>query len=274
MIKKMFSKLKTVLKRLYRIIRKPEMIILPGNLSFSLILSIFPAIMILGYIISKLNISFDMVIDLLNITLPQDIMDIIVKFLSAGISDGNIFLFIILAIIFASNGTYAIIVAANILYKNNNSNEIKRRIKALFLILIVMIIFFLTIIVLGFGSTILETITNLIEGNFDNLNKFFNIIRWPISFFVIFFFVKLIYTISPDFKIKSNTVNRGALFTTIGWIVVTFIYSIYVSNFARYDVFYGNLSSIIILMMWVYILSSIFVIGIAINADKYISENK
>ena len=84
----------------------------------------------------------------------------------------------------------------------------------------------------------------------------------------------ILYTIAPDNQIKSKTINRGALFTTLGWIIVTFIYSIYVSKFARYDVFYGSLSSIVILMVWVYILSNILVIGIAINANAYLEEKK
>ena len=196
------------------------------------------------------------------------------KFLSTGISGTNIAWTIILALIFSSNGANAIIVAANILYKNENGDSLKRRIKAFFLVIILLFVFSITIFILGFGSTILKTIMELVDGNYDFIYQFFTIVKWPISFFIIFFLVKVLYTIAPDLQIKSYTVNRGAFFTTLGWIAVTFIYSIYVSNFARYDVFYGNLSSIIILMVWVYILSTILVIGIAINADTYILENK
>lgn len=274
MIKKTYNKFKLALKRLFKIIRRPEMIILPGNLSYSLILSIFPAIMIIGYIISRFHISTEMVTDILSSSIPEDALKIILKFLSTGISGTNIAWTIILALIFSSNGANAIIVAANILYKNENGDSLKRRIKAFFLVIILLFVFSITIFILGFGSTILKTIMELVDGNYDFIYQFFTIVKWPISFFIIFFLVKVLYTIAPDLQIKSYTVNRGAFFTTLGWIVVTFIYSIYVSNFARYDVFYGNLSSIIILMVWVYILSTILVIGIAINADTYILENK
>ena len=63
--------------------------------------------------------------------------------------------------------------------------------------------------------------------------------------------------------------NRGAIFTTLGWILVTAIYSYYVAHFSKYDIFYGSLSNIIILMMWIYILSYILVLGIAINSNYY-----
>ena len=274
MIAKTYSRFKNAIKRLIKIIQKPEMIILPGNLSYSLILSIFPAIMIIGYIISNLHISTNMIFDILSPSVPADALEIILKFLSTGFRGGNIVWTIILALIFSSNGASSIIVTSNILYKNENSDSLKRKVKSFFLVLILLFVFSITIFILGFGSTILKTLFGLIDGNYSELYKFFSIVKWPISFFIIFFLVKVLYTLAPDVRIKSRTVTRGALFTTAGWVIVTFIYSIYVSKFARYDVFYGNVSSIIIMMVWVYILSSILVIGIAINADTYILENK
>lgn len=274
MIAKTYSRFKNAIKRLIKIIQKPEMIILPGNLSYSLILSIFPAIMIIGYIISKLHISTNMIFDILSPSVPADALEIILKFLSTGFRGGNIVWTIILALIFSSNGANAIIVTSNILYKNENSDSLKRKVKSFFLVLILLFVFSITIFILGFGSTILKTLFGLIDVNYSELYKFFSVVKWPISFFIIFFLVKVLYTLAPDVRIKSRTVTRGALFTTVGWVIVTFIYSIYVSKFARYDVFYGNVSSIIIMMVWVYILSSILVIGIAINADTYILESK
>lgn len=274
MIAKTYSRFKNAIKRLIKIIQKPEMIILPGNLSYSLILSIFPAIMIIGYIISKLHISTNMIFDILSPSVPADALEIILKFLSTGFRGGNIVWTIILALIFSSNGANAIIVTSNILYKNENSDSLKRKVKSFFLVLILLFVFSITIFILGFGSTILKALFGLIDGNYSELYKFFSVVKWPISFFIIFFLVKVLYTLAPDVRIKSRTVTRGALFTTVGWVIVTFIYSIYVSKFARYDVFYGNVSSIIIMMVWVYILSSILVIGIAINADTYILESK
>ena len=85
----------------------------------------------------------------------------------------------------------------------------------------------------------------------------------------IYFNVKLIYTIAPDWKILSKHTTKGAIFTTISWIVVVQIYSYWVSNFSNYDIFYGSLSNIVVLMLLMYIISYILVIGIAINVRSY-----
>ena len=79
---------------------------------------------------------------------------------------------------------------------------------------------------------------------------------------------------SPSHKIKSYTTTYGALLTTILWIVATYIFSYYLKHFARYDILYGNLSSLIILMIWVYLLCYIFVLGMAINSTKYNKTEK
>ena len=136
MIKKNYNRFKNLIKRLFKIIRRPEMIILPGNISYSLILSIFPAVMIIGYIISKFNISTTVITDLFASSIPKDILDIILKFLSEGIGGGNIILTIFLALVFSSNGTRAIIVAANILYKNQDTDSLKRYIKSFLLVFV------------------------------------------------------------------------------------------------------------------------------------------
>lgn len=49
---------------------------------------------------------------------------------------------------------------------------------------------------------------------------------------------------------------------------MTFIYSYYVTHFARYDLLYAGLSNIVILMLWVYLLAVIFVIGLALNYNE------
>ena len=62
--------------------------------------------------------------------------------------------------------------------------------------------------------------------------------------------------------------NRGALFTTISWLLVTVGYSYYINNIARYDLVYGNIANIVILLFWFYVLAYIFVIGLYLNKTK------
>lgn len=132
-------------------------------------------------------------------------------------------------------------------------------------------LFIFILVVLGFGNMILKYMIDLKVFGFitKELYFIFVLIKWPLAFFLIFYGIKLIYTLAPSKKIPSKYMNRGAFVATLGFTFVTAIYSYYVSNFANYDLFYGNLSNVIVLMLWVYILAYIITLGIAINAASY-----
>ncbi len=270
----MKKRIKAILKKLYKIVMKPEMLILPANLAFFLVLSVIPIIVLIGLIASTFSISIDYIIDFLNSNLPSQIADIFITFIDGKGIDFNVGFFTITAFILASNGPHSIIVTSNTLYNFKQGSYLNRRIKALILTILLVLLFIFIAIVLAFGNIILKAIFEI--GILKNISQLvyllFVYLKWPIAFFIIFFTVKLIYTIAPDSNIPSRCVNKGAIFTTLGWILVTAIYSYYVSHFSKYDIFYGSLSNIIILMMWIYFLSYILVLGIAINSNSYKME--
>ena len=268
------ARIKSILKKLYAIISKPEMLILPANLAFFLVLSVIPIIVLIGLIASTFSISLDLVIEFINDNLPTQISEIIASFIIGKGIDFNVGFFTITAFILASNGPHSIIVTSNTLYNFEQGSYLNRRIKAFILTIILVTLFIFILVVLAFGNVILKAIFEI--GILKNISSvvysLFVYLKWPIAFFIIFFSIKLLYTIAPDKNIPSRFVNKGAMFTTLGWILTTAIYSYYVSHFSKYDIFYGSLSNIIILMMYIYFLSYILVLGIAINSNSYEME--
>lgn len=267
----MKQRVKNILTKLYNIIRKPEMLILLGNLAFFLVLSVFPIIILIGLIASTFSLSLDSIVAFINENLPRQISDIITTFISGKGIDFNVGFFTVTAFVLASNGPHSIIVTSNTLYNFEQGSYLNRRIKALILTILLVLLFIFIIVVLAFGNIIVKAIFEI--GILKNLSSFaysmFVYLKWPIAFFIIFFSIKLLYTIAPDYNIPSRYVNKGAIFTTLGWILTTAIYSYYVTYFSKYDIFYGSLSNIIILMMYIYFLSYILVLGIAINSSSY-----
>ena len=265
------SKIKNYFKNLYDIIVTPSMSYLPGNIAFFLVLSIFPILTLIGVIASKFSINIDSLINLMHTTLPTKISEILAAFIQGKGFDSHIGIFMIIGFFLASNGADAIILASNNLYGFPNSDYIKRRIKSMFIIVLMILLVIFMLGFVGFGNNILNLVLQLIKDKtlVSIISKTFAILKWPFAIFIIFFNVKLIYTIAPDWKILSKHTTKGALFTTFGWIVVVKIYSYWVSHLANYDIFYGSLSNIAILMLLTYIISYILVIGIAINVRSY-----
>lgn len=268
--------LKRYIKKIIRIIKKPEMKILPGHLAFFLVLSIIPIITMCGFVANLFNVSVDSVVGLMNSVLPSDVSNILIPVISGNGMDIHIGFSVIVGYIVASNGAHSIIVSSNTLYGLSHSSYFRRRIKALFLTILLVTLFVFTLFVLAFGNGILKFILSLGIFSYvgDKIYFVFLLLKWPIAVMFIFMMVKLIYTIAPDSFIKSKFTTKGALFTTFSWIVSSFVYSYYVLYFSNYDIFYGSLSNIIVMMMWIYILSYAFVIGIAINVNTYMNNKK
>lgn len=268
--------LKSYLKRIYDIIMRPEMKILPGQLAYFLILSIFPLLTLLGYIVSKITLLSLPFIDVMQKIIPSNFTKIILPFLDGSNISGNVTLVMIVGFVLVSNGTHSIIVTSDELFGIKYDDYLKRRIKAFFMIFILLFLFVFILIVLAYGNIILNYLTDLsfLKEFKDKIYIIFVLIKWPVAFILFFWILKLLYTMSPDEQISSKFMNKGAFFTTIGWIITTFVYSYYVSNFANYSLFYGSLSGIIVMMIWVYMLSFIFVMGIAINAEGYLNYKK
>lgn len=270
----MKKKITHYVKRLIEIISRSEMRILPGHLAFFLVLSIIPTITLIGYVTSLFSLSIDGVADMIGSNIPDSIKNILITaFNNPGF---DTWITILFGFFIASNGEHSIIVASNLLFKIDNQDYLRRRIKAFNMLVIIVLLLVFTLIFIAFGNMIVKVLIDyiLIDEGVKIAYSALLFFRWPIAATVIFILIKTIYTIAPDSNIPSKDMTRGALFTTIGWLFVTAIYSIYVTNFANYDMFYGSLSNIIALMTWVYILSYILVIGIAINSESYNRKKK
>jgi membrane protein len=259
------------LKKLWHLISMPEMSILPGQIAFFLVLSLIPIVSLIGIIGPVFSLNLSSITTFVKDSFPSDISNIILPLITGKGLDVNMVVFLIMSFFIASNGAYSIIVASNMLYgRDENKGALKRRIKSIFLTILIVILFIFILLVPAFGDRIFNLLrnTDIIASNFkDSIYYLYILIKWPLSLFLIYFVIKLIYTIAPDKDIKSKTVTCGAFIASILWILVTNVYSYYVSNLAHYDIFYGSLSNVIILMFWVYLLSFTFVLGMVINVS-------
>ena len=266
----MKERINRYLEKLISILKKPEMRILPASIAFHIILAIIPLLTIVVLIASYFNISIDLISELVNKIMPHQVSEIIISVISGKGFDQSVGTFNFIAFFLASNGTYSIINTSNTLYKIKDRSPIKSRLSSVVLLLIVILLFLFLLIVPIFGENIISLMSTaeILSNYADKAMEIFNTIKWPITLVITYLNIKLIYTVAPSKNIKSEETTYGAAFTTVCWVIATIVFRFYLSHFARYDILYGNLSSIIILMVWMYSLSYIFVFGMAINASK------
>jgi membrane protein len=270
----MLKQFKLLMDKIKELNKEPVMKILPGQLAFFFILSIPPLISLVGIIGSLFSIPTGDFINFISNSFPASTSNLIIPIINDNGLNISILIFVIGAFLMISKGTNAIILTSNILYNVDDDNNIKQTIKALFLVFMIVILLAFIIVVPAFGDLIMELLQNIgyLDDIYDELMLVYNIIKLPTSFVFIYFVIKIIYTIAPNREIKSRDVTFGAIFTTTLWIVSSEVYSYYITNYATYSLFYGSIANLIILLLWMYLLSYIFVLGMALNAGSHSLE--
>ena len=108
----------------------------------------------------------------------------------------------------------------------------------------------------------------------DIVRTVWNILRYVVIIFIFILISATIYRYSPAEKVKWRYVFPGAIFSTIGWLIVSIGFSFYINNYSNYSRFYGSLAAVFILMIWLFLMSIIFMLGVEINSVVQISKDK
>ncbi len=271
MKKKLKNELKEFFDNFIKVLKRPDMAILPGQLAFFFVLAIVPTITIISYGASALNLSTDVIFEFLSNAFSKDIASLLLTVPeTSNLSGIGFFIVVIVGYFTASNGPASIIVTSNIIYGEEPGSFFTRRLKAIIMTFFLVLLFIFMLVVPVFGTKIIELFqfVNLDSAITEKVTTIITLLQGPITWLIMYFFIKILYTIAPNKKVKSKSVGYGALFTSVSWIIITYIYSYYINNIAYYSTFYGSLANIVILMIWIYLLAYAFTIGMALNYRK------
>ncbi|HPP31804.1 MAG TPA: YihY/virulence factor BrkB family protein [Soehngenia sp.] len=244
-----------------------------AQMAYYLVLSIFPFLIVLLNVLSLTPIvTGEMPLEFLEL-LPVEVTNIIegfVKDIATSSSQGLLSIAAIAGLWTASGGMMVTMRSINAAYGfKEKRSYLKRKLLSLLftvalLILIVMV--FVTLVVGELlGKWIFAFIGN--EVLFLNLWQYLRFII-PILYMIIIFALMYKYTPSTnrENKIKFKSTLFGSIFSTLGWIIASILFSYYVNNFGNYAVTYGSLGGVIVFLIWLYIISMIIILGGEINA--------
>jgi membrane protein len=94
------------------------------------------------------------------------------------------------------------------------------------------------------------------------------IARWPVLLFVIDCALAIIYRYGPSRREpKWRWITWGSGFATVGWIVVSILFSFYTTDFADYNKTYGSLGAIVAFMFWLWLATIVVLLGAEIDAE-------
>ena len=86
---------------------------------------------------------------------------------------------------------------------------------------------------------------------------------------MIYMVVTLFYLWIPNIHQTFWNVLPGTLFTSVGWVFVSTVFSFYMNHFSKYSLIYGSIGAFIMLLLWIYMSCLILLLGAVINASLY-----
>ena len=173
---------------------------------------------------------------------------------------------VLLAAFFASNGIESLRTALNRAYRVVETRSfVFRRVQSLAFVFIATVGFVAISVLLVFAPIIVR----LALENFERLESYLGTItlwRYVIASVVIVLGLIAVHVWLPAGRRRLVDIVPGIIFTLVGWLIGSTVFATYLDNFSSYVTTYAGLASIMIAVVFLYIVSLIFILGGELNA--------
>ena len=268
-----------------------------AGVAFNFFVALFPLILFFFTMIPYIPIPHldERLMQVLQDFIPMGTFDYVTGIINGIMNqphEGLLSISIILCLVFGSSGIVAFFNGFRNVYADYISDKdigfkgwLIQRIFAILMLLIIGALLLISILLISLGGTVLK---QLADNEVIAAGKFvfflFNLLRWVIAVFALCFGIAILYYFgnvryNEHYRVELKHPNRkgkkyrefvifspGAILATILFVLGTVGFNIYISNFSRYNVLYGSIGTLIILLLWIWIVSILILTGNDLNS--------
>lgn len=250
-----------------------------GASAFFIFLAVFPLLNILLMLTPFLPYSQQELVDFLVQIFPEDFSSFVRGLISDVFSHGSpgiTIVSIVAGLWSAAKGIMHIRGGLNEVYRSREKqNALIDRLISVFYTAIFVILLLALVTVNLFGRQVLETLVERWE-DLRSIADFLLSISWVVTFVLAMGMMLFLYTVLPSRKQIVVYQIPGAIFSAGAWVLIAWGFSYYISYTMKQSYMYGSLTTIIMLLFWVYLMVNIIFVGGQINIffEKYIWPEK
>lgn len=271
-----YSKIYRLQRDIRRSIQEAEVSTYASGAAFFLFLSIIPMIMMVSGLLPHDAIVKKNMVTISQAVIPERVYRFLAEIVDS-YHGNNMTLLSVSAVVViwsASKGMLALIRGLNHIYEVDESrNYILLRIKAALYTVFLLLAILLSIGLLVFGNTIAKWLIK--DGGITSeLWRAVGGLRHILVAAMISIVFCTMYRVLPNNQLTWKEHYPGAVFTSVFWTLYSFGFSVYVDYFGGFSM-YGSLTTIIIVMIWLYFCMYIFFCGALVNkwlVDGYMEE--
>lgn len=260
---------------LLRHVRGLDIPLYAANAGFFIVLSVFPALVLILSLLRYTGLQVSSLVELLSSFLPEPLMPTVEELVlntyenSTGALVG---ISAVTAIWSASKGVYGLLTGLNRVYGvEEDRGWLYTRLISVLYTFVFLGLLPLTLVVHVFGGTLLELvpITRYRLLRFlSGIGKFQFLLLLPVQTGVFM----LLFAFLPNGRNKLRDTVPGAVLASLGWMVLSELFSVYVVNFASLSSIYGSVYTLALVMLWLYLCMSLIFYSAAWN--QYLEERK
>lgn len=247
--------------------------LIAAGVAFYFLLAAFPAmaalISVYGLFADPAEITKHL--DLLSNFMPPESLAILsdqaLKIVEAGKPALNLSLLIslLLTLYSATKGVGALIKGLNIAYNTReHRNFFKHMMTAYSLTFILVMHMIFSLILIAVLPAVMQLVS--IPGSWAEILL---LLRWPMLFFAALLGLQVLYNYGPcrSPHRRMRWISAGSVTATLGWVAVSAMFSLFVSNFGKYNEAYGSLGAVVVLMLWFWLSAMMILFGAEINVS-------
>src|SRR5215217_5731454 len=270
-----FSDLKSALGRrmLWEVVlgtRRNDLLGLAGQLAYFFLLFFFPFLIFLvsltGLVIGNPEAGLKSLVEALTGLVPANAQTLVVDYVDRTLrsaSTGALVFGILGALWLGQAASISITKAANRSYRLEESRPFWRLRGACLTITLgfTLLVAVLTLAVFNGGAHVLP-----MSGLPETATSLWKLLRWVIVFVAITLALDLLYYLAPDAKLPFKWITPGGFIPTVLMFASDGAFSYYVANLGNYGQIYGQLGTVIVFMVWLYVTGLMVLLGLEINA--------
>ena len=246
------------LRKKYDLLSVKKYNTLAGTLVFFLIMSIVPLSFWLSLFIGKLPIPSEQILSLPVFESVKEVL-FFVQTEAASATRGASLILLLTTLYSSTNLFYQMRKSGELIYDFHPKRQgLRLRLGALILLIVVMATVVAFLLVFALGSFVFS---KLLSKAWERLADYALLLA------VAFLLVLLLNVYIRPYKAKMKAFLPGTIWTVLAWTVAITGFSIYlkVGNLSR---LYGALSTLIIFLLWLYVLMICFIVGVIFNSEK------
>lgn len=235
--------------------------------AFFLILSLFPSLLLLLALLGRTEWGVEALLDVLQGLLPQALIPVAEALVSASRRGSGTVLSLsaVAALWSASRGMYGLLAGLKAVYGvKNTGGWWKRRLVSVVYTLSFLLALVATLLLHVFGTAILDYLLMTTNPLLMTISRAVDL-QFVLLLILQSILFTAMYTLLPGRRGKLRKAVPGAVAASLGWLIFSELFSVYMTRFAGYTDIYGSVYALALGMLWLYFCICIVLWGAALN---------